>query len=175
ERVKRVWQSYLTSLWNQEVFGKDKAKNLNLVTNRYSQRFTKLVIVVAFGAAGVWALVNPAMSLKAFTAVLIVACPCALALAAPFALGTAQRFLASRDVFLKNAYIAETLANLDTVVFDKTGTLTASSAGSITWQGAPLSEAEARWAYSLARHSAHPLPARLRAAMERNHLPEPVR
>ena len=142
-------QSYLTSLWNQEAFRKDKPEALNVVTNTYSQRFTRVVIAIALGAAAVWAYVNPAISLKALTSVLIVACPCALALAAPFALGSAQRILARRNVFLKNPYVIETLAKVDTVVFDKTGTLTAAGAGSVAWHGPPLSEAEERWLYSM--------------------------
>jgi len=175
ETVKPVSQSYLTSLWNQEAFRKDKTETLNVVTNTYSQRFTKIVIAIALGAAAGWGFVNPAVSLKVFTSVLIVACPCALALAAPFALGTAQRALARRNVFLKNPYVIETLAKVDAVVFDKTGTLTAAGAASVTWQGAPLSEAEKRWVYSMTRHSTHPLPARIGEAMARSHLPEPVR
>ncbi len=136
EMVKAVSQSYLTSLWNQDAFRKEKRERLNQITNTYSQRFTKLVIAVAVGAAVFWAFVNPAVSLKAFTSVLIVACPCALALAAPFALGTAQRVLSRRNVFLKNPYVLETLAKVDAVVFDKTGTLTAAGAGSVRWCGA---------------------------------------
>jgi Cu+-exporting ATPase len=77
--------------------------------------------------------VNPALAVKSFTSVLIVACPCALALAAPFALGTAQRVLSRLNVYLKNPYVIETLAEVDSVVFDKTGTLTAAGAGSVTW------------------------------------------
>ena len=138
EMAKAVSQSYLTSLWNQDAFVKGKREALNALTNKYSQRFTKLVIVVAVGAAVFWAFVNPAISLKAFTSVLIVACPCALALAAPFALGTSQRVLARRNIFLKNPYVIETLARVDAVVFDKTGTLTAAGAGSVFFHGESL-------------------------------------
>jgi hypothetical protein len=137
EMVKPVSQSYLTSLWNQEAFRKDKADTLNAITNAYSQRFTKVIIAIAIGAAAFWAFVDPAKSLNAFTAVLIVACPCALALAAPFALGTAQRVLGRHKLYLKNPYVLETLANVDAIVFDKTGTLTAAGAGSVAWHGAP--------------------------------------
>jgi Cu+-exporting ATPase len=135
EMVKAVSQSYLTSLWNQDAFVKGKREALNTLTNRYSQRFTRLVLAVAVGAAVYWAFVNPALSLKALTSVLIVACPCALALAAPFALGTSQRVLARRNIFLKNPYVIETLARVDAVVFDKTGTLTAAGVGEVTWHG----------------------------------------
>lgn len=175
ETVKAVSQSYLTSLWNQDAFRKDKAAAFNALTNDYSQRFTKIVIAIALGAAVFWAWANPALSLKAFTSVLIVACPCALALAAPFALGTAQRVLGRRQVYLKNPYVLETLAQVDAVVFDKTGTLTAAGAGSVAWQGVPLSEAEERWLYSMTRHSTHPLPVRIGEAITREHFPEPVR
>ena len=137
EMIKNVSQSYLTSLWNQDAFQKEKAELLNQITNNYSQRFTKLVIIVALGAAVFWTFVNPALALKAFASVLIVACPCALALAAPFALGTAQRILSRRNIYLKNPYVLETLAEVDSVVFDKTGTLTAAGAGSVTWVGVP--------------------------------------
>jgi P-type Cu+ transporter len=125
ETVKAVSQSYLTSLWNHEAFAKEREDNLNTLTNRYSRRFTRVVIAVALGAALWWVLSgNAARGLKAFTSVLIVACPCALALGAPFALGTAQRLLARARVFLKNALVLERMAQVDAIVFDKTGTLT---------------------------------------------------
>jgi len=175
EMVKAVSQSYLTSLWNQEAFRKEKRELLNQVTNIYSQRFTKLVMVVAIGAACFWAFVNPALSVKSFTSVLIVACPCALALAAPFALGTAQRVLSRRNVYLKNPYVLETLAAVNAVVFDKTGTLTSAGAGAVTWCGLPLPETEERWLFSMTRHSTHPLPVRIGEAIKREYFPEPVR
>jgi len=135
EVVKAVSQSYLASLWNQEAFRKEKREQIDQITNVYSQRFTKIVLAIAIGAAVFWAFVDPTLAVKAFTSVLIVACPCALALAAPFALGTAQRVLSRRNVFLKNPYVIEALAEVDSVVFDKTGTLTAAGAGSVMWVG----------------------------------------
>jgi Cu+-exporting ATPase len=175
EMVKAVSQSYLTSLWNQDAFRKDKSGEVATLTNKYSQRFTKLVFAIALGAAVYWAFVNPAVSVRAFASVLIVACPCALALAAPFALGTAQRVLAGRSVFLKNPSVLETLARVDSVVFDKTGTLTAAGAGSVNWQGAPLTAAEESRLFSMTRHSTHPLPVRIGEAIKRDHFPETVR
>ncbi len=175
ETVKAVSQGYLTSLWNQEAFHKEKRHTLDSLTNHYSQRFTKLVVLIAIGAAVFWALVDPARSLKSFTSVLIVACPCALALAAPFTLGTAQRVLMRRNVFLKNPSILETLAQVDTVVFDKTGTLTAAGASSVVFQGVPLTPEEEGWLYSLTRHSTHPYAVRMGEAIASGHDPETVR
>ena len=69
----------------------------------------------------------------------------------------------------------ETLARVDAVVFDKTGTLTAAGAGSVVWHGAPLSESEERWLYSMTRHSTHPYAVRIGEAIAREHFPDPVR
>ena len=174
ETVKAVSQSYLTSLWNHEAFSKERDDNLNTLTNRYSRRFTRIVLAVAIGAALFWlARGENARALKAFTSVLIVACPCALALAAPFTLGSAQRILARGQVFLKNALVLERLAQVDTIVFDKTGTLTAARNQPIYFHPPPshsgtagaLSSAEAGWVGALARHSTHPHAARIAAGL----------
>lgn len=157
ETVKPVSQSYLTSLWNQDIFKKQSSDSLDSLINRYSQRFTKLILAVGLFAAAFWAVVDPNKSVLAFTSVLIVACPCALALAAPFALGSAIRVLGRLNVFVKSPQVIERLAKIDTVVFDKTGTLTASGASVVEFQGKPLTDQERNWLYSAASHSVHPL------------------
>lgn len=175
ETVKAVSQSYLTSLWNQPTFRKQKGPPLDKLTNEYSRRFTKIVLVIAVGAALFWWFRDPARSLISFTSVLIVACPCALALAAPFTLGTAQRVLARRKVFLKNFSVIETLARVDAVVFDKTGTLTASRAGAVAFHGQPPKEEEECWIYSLTQHSTHPYAASISEAIAGKHSAQAVR
>jgi Cu+-exporting ATPase len=170
EIVKPVSQSYLTSLWNHETFRKDRDDNLNTLTNRYSRRFTRIVIGVSLGAALMWTLAgDPGRGLKAFTSVLIVACPCALALAAPFALGTAQRLLGRIRAYLKNVLVLERMAQVDTIVFDKTGTLTAARARTVSFvlPSGTASDAEAMdaeiapWVQALARQSTHPHAVRI--------------
>lgn len=178
EMVKPVSQSYLTSLWNQEVFQKSKENIFATLTNRLAPRFTAIVIAIAVGAAAYWAFVDPAKSLKSFTSVLIVACPCALALAAPFALGNAQRVLARRNIFLRNANVLETLARVDSVVFDKTGTLTTAGAGEVTFVGAAaggsLGRDEERLVFSVAVQSTHPLSVRIAESMRDRQVAEAV-
>ena len=85
---------------------------------------------------------DAAKALKAFTSVLIVACPCALALAAPLTHGTVQRLLARRKIFLRNALVIERMAAVDTIVLDKTGTLTTADARGVHFHGAELTAAE---------------------------------
>jgi len=167
ETVKPVAQSYLATLWNNEAFRKNRDHDLDSLTNRYSRRFTKLVIGVALAAAVFWIFEDATKALKAFTSVLIVACPCALALAAPFTHGTAQRILAELKIFLKNALVVERLAAVDTIVLDKTGTLTTGAAGGVEFVNAEagLSVEENDWIASLARHSTHPNSVRIAKAL----------
>ncbi len=171
ETVKPVAQSYLASLWNNEAFRKVRDDDLDTLTNRYSKLFTKLVFGVALAAA-FWFFRDATKALKVFTSVLIVACPCALALAAPLTHGTVQRLLARLKIFLKNALVIERMAGVDTIVLDKTGTLTTADTRGVKFQSAEgwrqsaeLSADETRWIASLARHSTHPNSVRVAKAL----------
>ena len=180
ETVKPVAQSYLATLWNNEAFRKHSDRDLDSQTNRYSKRFTKIVVGIALAAAVFWIFRDAAKSLKAFTSVLIVACPCALALAAPLTHGTAQRLLARLKIFLKNALVVERMAGVDTIVLDKTGTLTCADARGVVFLKAEsgkrkaeteLSADEADWIGSLARHSTHPNSIRIAKSLSFTVLP----
>lgn len=169
--VKPVSESYLASLWNQEAFRKEKDDTFNTLTNRLSRRFTWTILGLAVGAALFWAARDPSKSVRSFTGVLIVACPCALALAAPFTLGAALRVLGRRQIHLRNAEVIEALARVDTVVFDKTGTLTSPHAGEVRFLGTPLGAEDAARITAVARQSSHPLSARIAATLA-EHYPE---
>ena len=88
-------------------------------------------------------------------AVLIITCPCALALAVPVVQVIASNRLLRRGILLKSATALERLTAIDTVVFDKTGTLTT---GQLTLVADPSRPAESlRLAAALAQASRHPL------------------
>jgi len=157
ELVKDVSQSYLTSLWNNDAFHKPRERNLEELTNRVGRWFTAAVVVIAAVTALYWWNTDPSQLARTFSAVLIVACPCALALAAPFTFSSAQQKMGRAGLFLRSPSVVEALAGTDLVVFDKTGTLTSGQSGSIVYEGTPLNADEAAWAGSLARRSAHPV------------------
>jgi Cu+-exporting ATPase len=82
------------------------------------------VIALAAATAVYWYFHSPDEMWLVLTSVLMVACPCALALAAPFTYGTMLRVFGGNNFYLKNADVIERLASIDAVVFDKTGTVT---------------------------------------------------
>ncbi|MEM1079997.1 MAG: heavy metal translocating P-type ATPase [Pseudomonadota bacterium] len=83
------------------------------------------LILIATGLAGaVWWTIDPGQVIPITLAMLVVACPCALALGTPTALASATRGLAERGVLTANPDALMKLSSISHVVLDKTGTLT---------------------------------------------------
>lgn len=156
EVVREVSQGYLTSLWNNAILRSDSQTPLANLANRAGFWFTVSILIIAALTAGWWLRYDSAKVVDAVASVLIVACPCALALCSPFALGTAQRIMGKHLLYLKNSATVEKMASVDTVVFDKTGTLTNPGKLDIRFDGPPLSAEEQAMIGSLAAHSNHP-------------------
>jgi len=158
--VQKMSQSYLTQLWGNAVFSKKLTKNIKSLTDAISKNFTIIIIAIAFFGALYWFRINANTAFNVFTAVLIIACPCALALAAPFALGNMLRLFGNSKCYLKQADVIESLSKIDAIVFDKTGTLTTSES-KIIYSGLPLSEFDFGAIKSLLRQSNHLLSRKL--------------
>lgn len=154
---KEVSQSYLTELWNQEVHPQDRSLRLTNLTNRISRYFTVVVIAIAMAAGITWLFINPVMAMNAFTSVLIVACPCALALTIPFAFGGAMRVFGRSGLYLRKYDVIEQLSGIDTIVFDKTGTITQSDQFEVDVSGLSVTGEELPAIRELTRQSTHPL------------------
>ena len=155
--LKSVEQSYLTQLWSNDVFKKDKELAFTNITNSISKRFTLAVLSIAFIATAYWLLTDSSKALNVFTSVLIIACPCAIALSAPFTFGNILRILGKKKFYLKNASVIEQLAKINTIIFDKTGTITANKETHINYDGLQLSIAEETLLKNTLRGSNHPL------------------
>jgi P-type Cu+ transporter len=170
EICKKVSQSYLTQLWNNDAFAKDQRSSIESFQQMVSRHFTVALLTIAFVSAGWWLIKDPSLALNAFTAVLIIACPCALALSSPFALGTAMRILGKHQFYIKSPQVVEQLAHMNTVVFDKTGTLTQPSAASIHFHGNPLSTSEKQLIASVVSQSIHPLSQKIKSFLDQRTL-----
>ncbi|MCB0399736.1 MAG: heavy metal translocating P-type ATPase metal-binding domain-containing protein [Winogradskyella sp.] len=157
EALKSVEQSYLTQLWSNDVFNKNKEDGFTNITNNISKHFTIAILIIAVIATSYWLFTDATKAMNVFTAVLIIACPCAIALSAPFTFGNLLRIFGKLKFYVKNASVIEQLAHINTVIFDKTGTITSNKDSSAEYEGISLSDSESLVLKNSLRGSNHPL------------------
>ncbi|MWB94805.1 HAD-IC family P-type ATPase [Flavobacterium sp. GA093] len=157
EVLHSVSQSYLTQLWSNEIFQKKVFQKHKTITDAISRYFTPILLLIALAGFGYWIFFDANTAFNVFTAVLIVACPCALALTAPFTFGNILRIMGKQKMYLKNALVIEQLAKVDTIVFDKTGTITTNIKSNILYEGMALSDENIVLIKNVLRASNHPL------------------
>ncbi len=129
-----------------------------VLADRVARRYAPVVHLLALGTFLFWYFgrgVGLEQALFTASAVLIITCPCALALAVPAVQVIVTSRLLRAGVLLKSPTALERLASVDTVVFDKTGTLTEPMPGLVN--AAEIDPGALRLAASLAASSRHPL------------------
>ncbi len=157
EVIHEVSQSYLTQLWGNPIFQKVSHKTITTHIDKVSKYFTIVVLTIAFGSGLYWYFNDVSKAVFVFTAVLIITCPCALALVSPFSLGNILRIFGQNQFYLKNAQVIEALTKIDTIIFDKTGTITTNQQNAINADNIDINLAEKRALKTLIRNSNHPL------------------
>lgn len=154
--IKEVAQSYLTSLWNRDELKNREEKPVSFV-HLLSRYFTWAVLLIAALTTIYWWAHEPTRIWPAVTAILIIACPCALLLASSFTNGHILRILSRHQLYLRNAQAIENMANTTHIVFDKTGTLTGKTGSSVIYYGSALTPGQEILIATLAAQSTHPL------------------
>lgn len=154
--VKEVAQSYLTRLWNQAEKQPAEEKGISFV-HLLSRYFTYIVLSIALITGIFWWIQDSSKIWPAVTAILIIACPCALLLSNTFTNGTILRIFSRNGLYLRNAQAIEEMASIDQIVFDKTGTLTTTTKHAVEYIGDHLSDQDLKAFSSLASNSRHPL------------------
>ena len=134
------------------------------LADRAARIYSPVVHLTAFATAIGWLLAGAGLHQAIITAiaVLIITCPCALALAVPATQVVASGNLFRAGVLLQSGEAIERMAQCDTIVFDKTGTLTMPDPRVVN--SAEIDPALLGMAARLALSSRHPLAAAL--AME---------
>ena len=156
EIIKEPSQSYITQLWNNDIFTNKKNEERSFI-HPWSRYFTFALLSIGAGTLIFWSIVDASKILPAVTSVLIVACPCSLLLSATFTYGNMLRIFGRNKLYLKNASVIEALAKINTVVFDKTGTLTQTNRVAVNYEGEPLSDKQMAIIKTATRQSSHPL------------------
>jgi Cu2+-exporting ATPase len=95
-----------------------------VMADKIARFFVARLLVVCIGVFIFWWFKDSSRALWITLSVLVVTCPCALALAMPAALSAATANLRQRGFLVARGYVIETLPKITRVIFDKTGTLT---------------------------------------------------
>lgn len=165
EIIKEASQSYITRLWNNEIFNSKKNEEKSFI-HPWSRYFTMALFSIAIGALLYWWVFDTSKILPAVTAVLIVACPCSLLLSATFTYGNMLRIFGRNKLYMKNASVIESLAKINSIVFDKTGTITQNHSSVLNYDGTPLTDAELLAVRNITRQSTHPLSKIIASGLE---------
>ena len=136
--IKKVSQSYLTNLWNKDVF-KEEKKEAGFL-HSLSNYFTIIVFIISAVAAIYWLSKGDVTTMwNALTTILIIACPCALLLSSTFTNGNVLRILSKNKFYLRHPNVIGDMAGINHIVFDTTGTLTQSNKLEVHYFGTPIS------------------------------------
>lgn len=117
-------ESRLAALQKSVEVAQTEKPALARMADRIASWFVAGVLLVTSATAFIWYQIDPSQALWISLSVLVISCPCALALATPAALTAAASALRTRGVIVRGENALEALSRTTHVLFDKTGTLT---------------------------------------------------
>ena len=144
----------------------NKKPKIQQMANRLSEHFSSAILILSFLTFFIWWLWPHSFetSFMVGISVIIIACPCALALATPVATLVGLSLGVKRGVLFKEAAQLETMAKVDTIVLDKTGTLTIAKPEVIN--ETILYDFDESLLYSLVKNSNHPIASSIQRYLE---------
>jgi Cu2+-exporting ATPase len=149
-------ESRVGKLVREVAAGASRRARIVLLADRLAGWFVAVVLLLAALTWWYWRAVSPDAALDNAIALLIVTCPCALALATPLAVTVAIGRAARQGILIRGGDALEALARPATIYLDKTGTLTEGKFRLTTWTGP---ESIRPFVVALERHSSHPVAA----------------
>ncbi|MEZ4412126.1 MAG: heavy metal translocating P-type ATPase [Gemmatimonadales bacterium] len=162
-------ESRVGRLVREVAAGAGRRARIVLLADRIAGWFVATVLLLAVGTWWYWHGVSPDAALDYAIALLIVTCPCALALATPLAVTVAIGRAARQGILIRGGDALEALARPGTLYLDKTGTVTEGKFRLTCWTG---DDAVKPLVAALERHSSHPVATGFLAAWP--DLPAPI-
>ncbi|XMD34534.1 MAG: heavy metal translocating P-type ATPase metal-binding domain-containing protein [Candidatus Karelsulcia muelleri] len=154
--VKDVDKSYLHNLWINEAFRKKK-NIINTKLNLISKYFTLFILIISVISGIFWYFKNVNRVFEIISSILIVACPCGLALSPSFIFGNVIHILGKKGFYIRDISSIEQIYKITSIIFDKTGTITELEKSNIKFIGPKLELNKKLKIISLLKNSNHPL------------------
>ncbi|MCW8838538.1 MAG: cation-translocating P-type ATPase, partial [Thiovulaceae bacterium] len=157
ETTKDFEHSTLSNLVTLLENAINKKPQIQQIANKLSEYFSTVILGLSFITFIVWWLWPHSFEVAFMVgiSVIIIACPCALALATPVATLVGLSLGAKKGILFKEAALLETMAKVDTLVLDKTGTLTIGKPEVVKEH--IYDEFDRRILFSLVKNSNHPI------------------
>ncbi len=155
--TKDFEHSTLSSLVSLLESAINKKPKIEQMANKLSEYFSSIILILSFITFIVWWIWPHSFEVAFMVgiSVIVIACPCALALATPVATLVGLSLGAKRGILFKEAAQLETMAKVDTLVLDKTGTITVGKPEVVKEN--LLKEFDKSILYSLVKSSKHPV------------------
>jgi Cu2+-exporting ATPase/Cu+-exporting ATPase len=138
--------------------------NFITLTDRLAQKLILVVFTIAILFFILYSFVNPSEALNRSLALIVLACPCALAFGSPLTMGMALKKAQRMGILLKSSNSLEKILQIKNVFFDKTGTLTEGTLGLTRTEPGFISPEIQKIILSLESTSYHPVAFALRKA-----------
>lgn len=155
-------QATWTKIWEDD---QQETHNKTII-DRLAGGFTISVLLIAIVAAIFWSFNDIEKGIRVFSTILIIACPCALALSQPITFGHLLRKLGKKGIYLKSPNSIPVFIQIKNIVFDKTGTLTINKDIIKESQISSIPTQHINAFFSLANQSAHPYSLLLSKSIE---------
>ncbi len=163
--LEPVQSSRVTALLEKINKGLSVESQKELLADRGAQFLTLAIIAIAVASYLFFAIFDIPNGLDRILALLVIACPCALAIATPLAHSLSVRKGLKQGFLFKNVDALENLQAVTTVVFDKTGTLTQGEFKIESWPMGEPSSLQKQIISSLEQNSEHPVAISLKRAI----------
>lgn len=138
--------------------------NFVTLTDRLAQKLIMIVFSIAILFFILYSFINPSEALNRSLALIVLACPCALAFGSPLTLGLALKKAQKLGILLRSSNSLEKILKVRNVFFDKTGTLTEGSLGLVYTAPVVIPVELQQVLLSLEATSYHPIAFALRKA-----------
>ena len=122
--TKSVNHSTIQNIIQAMKEGLESKPNIAVLADRVAKWFVLGLIILTLLTSLFWLSHDPSQALAITISVLMVTCPCALALATPVALSLTTGLLSEKGILPLDLSVIDRISSVDVIAFDKTGTLT---------------------------------------------------
>ncbi|MEM0157050.1 MAG: heavy metal translocating P-type ATPase [Thermoplasmataceae archaeon] len=178
-RVEKAGQdSTISRIYEMLQAASSGRAKIQRVADIFSTYFVPVVLISAAISATTWALIlrgtglDISVPVLAFVSVVVIACPCAIGLAAPIVMLIASSRASSRGILFKNTSVLDRLSRTTMVVFDKTGTVTESVPSIARIETNSDRDRFLSLAFAVESHSNHPVARAIVKYCRENGIPE---